>query len=269
MTVTVHTPEMISKDELFIHPDNSNEQDKHVFAETRKSIRENGFDENMLVVPRKEEGFGYWIVSGNHRFKAGCAEGMEEFPCVVHSDWDEAKEQIELVRRNLIRGNINKDKFTVAVDTLAESRSMAVDDIRSEMGFEDSDKFLEYYKQQSEREVQQEQERQRSENGPKVKMIDDLGMVLSSIFENYGDTVDKSFIIFPASGRRHMYVAATPALRRLLTEVAERCIADNMDINMVLGGLLAIGLENSQFRKDPDVEHIIEKGTEEGSDDFE
>lgn len=269
MTVQVHQSKMIHKDELFTHPSNSNKQSKHVFSEIRKSIRENGFDETLLVVPRsEEEGFGYWIVSGNHRFLAGVAEGVVSFPCVVRDNWDEVKEQIELVRRNYIRGGIDKDAFTVAVDTLAEGHAMSVDDIRAEMGFADSETFMDLYRAEQEQQI--EIERTRSDNAPKVKMIDDLGMVLSGIFEQYGDTVDHSFIIFPAGGKNHLYVAATPALKRVLETVAGKCIAEHMDINLMLGGLLVIGMENSQFKTtDADVERIIDAGTEEGSSEFD
>jgi hypothetical protein len=269
MMIEIHHAEIIHKDELFTHPSNSNRQTKHVFAELRKSIRENGFDETLIVVPRdEEEGFGYWIVSGNHRFKAGVAEGMEKFPCVKRDDWDEVKEQIELVRRNYVRGGLDKDSFTVAVDTLAEGHALSIDDIRAEMGFADSEKFMELYR--SEEEQQEKIERVRSENAPKVKMIDDLGMVLSSIFEQYGDTVDQSFIIFPAGGRKHMFVAATPALRRVLGDIAAKCVAEHMDINMILGGLLVIGMENSQFKTpEADAARIMDAGNEEGDSEID
>lgn len=268
MSVQVHEAEMIHKDELFVHPSNSNKQSKHVFKELRKSIKENGFDETLIVVPRdEEEGYGYWIVSGNHRFKAGVAEGMTEFPCVVRDDWDEVKEQVELVRRNYVRGNIDKDTFTVAVDTLAEGHALSIDDIRAEMGFADSDKFMELYR--TEAEQQETVERVKSENAAKVKMVDDLGMVLSGILEEYGDTVDKSFIIFPAGGKRHMYVATTPALKRVLEQVASKCIAEHLDINMILGGLLVIGMENSSFKTDEaELDRVSEAGSEEGDADL-
>jgi hypothetical protein len=232
--VQVLLPKLISKDKLHEHPSNSNKQNKHVFEALRESIRDHGFDESLLVVPR-DDGDGYWVVSGNHRFRAGEAEGITEFPCVVRSDWDEVDQQVQLVRRNYVRGQIDKEAFTTAVNTLSEAHNIPVEAIRDSMGFEDSDKFLELYK---------------SDNAPKVKMIDDLGMVLSGIFERYGDTIDQSFIVFPAGGKKHMYVAATPALRNLLSEIAERCISRHMDINLVLGGLLAIGLNESAFRND-------------------
>jgi hypothetical protein len=213
----------------------------------RESIRDHGFDESLLVVPR-EDGEGYWVVSGNHRFRAGEAEGITEFPCVVRADWDAVDQQVQLVRRNYVRGQIDKEAFTTAVNTLAEDHNIPVEVIRDSMGFEDADKFLELYK--SENKANAKLERTRPDHAPKVKMIDDLGMVLSGIFERYGDTIDQSFIVFPAGGKKHMYVAATPALRNLLSEIAERCISRHMDINLVLGGLLAIGISESAFRND-------------------
>jgi hypothetical protein len=257
---------MIHKDLLHEHPRNSNKQNRHTFSELRESIRENGFDESLLVTPR-DDGDGYWIISGNHRCRAGIAEGMEEFPCVIRADWNDVDEQIQLVRRNYVRGSLDKDAFTVAVNMIAEENALTVDDVREAMGFQDSEVFLQFYRQ--EHEINKEVERKRSDSAPKVKMIDDLGMVISGIFEQYGDTVDQSFIVFPCGGKRHLYVAATPALRRVLEQVATKCISEHIDINLVLGGLLIIGMENSQFQSiDTDVEKIKNAGTEDGSSDI-
>ena len=54
MTVEVHLPELIHKDLLSEHPSNSNKQSRSTYAELRKSIRKNGFDETLTVVPREE-----------------------------------------------------------------------------------------------------------------------------------------------------------------------------------------------------------------------
>jgi len=265
--IQIHLPKLIHKDELHEHPRNSNKQKRQVFSELRESIQKNGFDESLLVTPREDEG-GYWIISGNHRFRAGVAEGMTEFPCVVRNDWSEVEEQIELVRRNFVRGVIDKDTFTVAVNLIAEENALPVNDIAEAMGFADAEVFMQYYKQENK--INKEVERQRSTNAPKVKMVDDMGMVLSGVFEEFGDTVDQSFIIFPAGGRKHMYIACTPALKRVMETIAAKCIAEHMDINLVLGGLLVIGMENSAFKtKEADLDSIKDSGTEEGSDELE
>jgi len=260
--VAVRLPELIEKDLLQEHPRNSNKQSRHVFKELRESIREQGFDETLTVVPRDDGNDGFWIVSGNHRFRAGSAEGMDEFPCVVRDDWDGVQQQIELVRRNYVRGEINRDAFTLAVNALAAEQDLDVDEIREAMGFEDTEVFLELYKEEEERaEAARQAAAEHRSATPSVNMVDDLGAVLSVIFEEHGDTVPYSFMIFPAGGRNHMFVAATPAVQRSMTKVAEYCIANHLDINVVLGGLLTIGLAQSKMIDDDSTEDVIEKGS--------
>lgn len=262
---TVHQSEMIHKNLLFEHPRNSNKQDKHVFKELRKSIREQGFDETLLVVPRDDGEEGYWLVAGNHRFRAGKAEGIDEFPCVVRGDWDETAQQIELVRRNYVRGAIDKDMFTMSVNALAADQGVSIADIQEAMGFKDDEAFLEYYKQENEKLEKQAIAAAQAASGtsaPAIKMIDDLGLVLSKIFDEHGDTVPYSFIIFPAGGKEHLFVAATPALVKSLTTVAEYCIANHLDINVLLGGLLTMGLDQSQLLNGGDKDEVIEVGSE-------
>lgn len=265
----VHSSELIHKTQLSEHPRNSNRQDKHVFKELRKSIREQGFDETLLVVPRDDGEEGYWIVAGNHRYRAGKAEGMDEFPCVVRDDWDETSQQIELVRRNYVRGAIDKDMFTMSVNALASEQGVSISDIQEAMGFRDDERFLEYYKQeteQMEREARQMAETT-SASAPAIRMIDDLGLVLSKIFEEHGNTVPYSFIIFPAGQKNHLFVAATPALVKNLTTVAEYCVLHSMDINVILGGLLTIGLDQVKLTGERDTEGLEEAGREGLEDD--
>lgn len=260
----IHTAELIHKEQLSEHPRNSNKQDKHMFKELRKSIREQGFDETLLVVPRDDGEEGYWIVAGNHRYRAGKAEGMKEFPCVVRDDWDDTAQQIELVRRNYVRGDIDKDMFTMSVNALAADQGVSIHDIQEAMGFQDDEKFLEYYKQENERMEKQARDMAAaasSTSAPAIKMIDDLGLVLSKIFEEHGDTVPYSFIVFPAGGRDHLFVAATPALVKNLTTVAEYCIANHLDINVLLGGLLTMGLDQSNLLGGGDKDKVVEAGS--------
>jgi len=271
--VAVHLPEMIEKELLEEHPRNSNKQSKHMYTELRESIRENGFDETITVVPRDDGNDGYWIVAGNHRYRAGSAEGMDEFPCVVRGDWDDVQQQIELVRRNYVRGKIDKDAFTLAVNTLAAEEEMSVDEIREAMGFADTDVFMEYYREENERLEQEAREAVAEYNAGSsaagaINMIDDLGLVLSTIFEEHGDTVPYSFLIFPAGGRNHCFVAATPTLVRTISSVTEYCVANHLDINVMLGGLLAIGLDQSKMLEGGGSDDVLEEGRE-GLDDPE
>ena len=249
---------MISRLLLFKHPSNSQKQSKHEFSELRKSIRENGFDESLLVFPREEGDGTFWIVAGNHRFDGGVAEGMEEFPCVVRDDWDSVKAKIELVRRNYVRGKIDKDAFTAAVNELRDEHGLAIDDIMEQMGFEDMDKFSLFFREEQEKEERIAREVASSDAGV-VKMIDDLGLIISAILNKYGDTVPHSFIIFPTGGKNHLFIASNPGLKKTMEQIAAACVTQHLDINVALAGILAIGLAQTNFIQGSGKSEILEE----------
>jgi hypothetical protein len=245
----VHLAKLLPTALLAEHPNNSNVQSKHVFKELKESIQAGGFDEPLIVVPRKDTE-GYYVVSGNHRFKAGKELGYDQLPCIVREDWDAVEAKIQLVRRNYVRGQIDRVAFTESVNLLSTEHLLGLDVIMERMGFEDSEAFAEFYKQEKARErktasavagtgaaVQQ------------VKMIDDLGVILSVLFEKYGSTVPQSFMIFPVGGKNHIFVQMTPALKKSIDSVTAHCVATGLDINTVLGGLLQIGLHKAEFFK--------------------
>lgn len=267
--VEVHLPEMIHASQLSEHPRNSNKQSRHMYGELRESIRENGFDETLTVVPRDDDSEGYYIVAGNHRFRAGRAEGMKDFPCVVRGDWDDVAQQVEMVRRNYVRGALDKNAFTIAVDALVAEQELSIEEVQEAMGFEDSDVFMDFYKEENERmenaqAAAAEYKAGTSGKSSQIQMIDDLGLILSAIFEQHGDTVPYSFVVFPAGQANHLFVAATPALVNNLTRVAEYCISKHMDINVILGGLLTIGMDQSKMfaEEETDVTKAKELGSE-------
>lgn len=273
--VQVHMAQLVPAAQLAEHPRNSNKQSRHTHKELKRSIKEEGFDENLIICPRDDGQDGYFIVSGNHRFKIGKSLGMSEFPCVIRDDWEQVQQQIQLVRRNYHRGKIDKASFTAAVNALSEDSALSLDLIQEQMGFSDPDSFAELYEEEKAREERIAEAVAGGNSGGgggaanKVRMIDDLGLVLSTIFERFGDSAPQSFLIFPAGGKNHMYINVTPALKRILETVAQGCVQQQLDMNIVLGGLLAIGMDNSAFKTlEPEADRIVERGSEVGDDNF-
>jgi len=259
----VHLAKLLPVALLAEHPNNTNVQSKHVYKELKESILAGGFDEPLIVVPRKDVESGFYVVSGNHRFKAGKEVGYDQLPCIVREDWDSVEAEIQLVRRNYVRGQIDRVASTETVNRLATEQALGLDVIMERMGFEDASAFAEFYKEEKTRE--RRTAAAVAGSGPavqQVKMIDDLGVILSVMFEKFGSTVPQSFMIFPIGGKNHIFVQITPALKKSIDAITTKCVADGLDINTVLGGLLQIAIHHTDFfRAQKDQSAVVEAGS--------
>tara|TARA_R100001244_G_scaffold36778_2_gene33626 strand:- start:3358 stop:4221 length:864 start_codon:yes stop_codon:yes gene_type:complete len=252
--IQVHTAVMLPAEFLVETPSNSNKQNRHTYKELKDNIREQGFDETLNVVPHETLPDHYTVVCGNHRLRAGKELGMAEFPCVIRKDWNEVEATIQGIRRNYVRGKIDKVSFTAQVDFIKEKYGLSQHVISERMGFEDADMFSVLYQEQKLDADRQAQiaaavslDHAPNTSAANVKLIDDLGTILSHIFDQHGHTVPCSFIVFPAGGRNHMYVQANSALVKHMSAIAEQCLRDDLDINVALGGLLAVGMAQTGF----------------------
>lgn len=263
--ITVHLPKMVKIALLDTHPKNPQVQSSHMFGELVESIQENGFDESLIAVPRSDGQEGYWIVSGNHRFMASKQLGLEELPVVVRDDWDEVRAEIELVKRNYVRGKLDNDKFTNLVNHLSKERAIPVDVIYSEMGFEDEQMFAKFYKAEAEK---QQSTLEKIMNKKEISIVEHVDHSLSEIFEKYGSTAPSGFVIFPAGGKRHIFINSNAALKVAVDQIVMKCLQEGQHINTVLGGLLALAIKD--YDLDNGITDKVKKaGGLEGPDEIE
>jgi hypothetical protein len=265
----VHLPKMIHKSQLRKLPNNSQRQSMHKFSELRESIKTNGFDESLLA--RQLDDGTYEIIAGNHRYEAGLAEGMDEFPVVIREDWDDIKAQIESVRRNFIRGAIDSNAFTAQVNYLSEEKGLERDTIMDQMGFQSDEEFESLYREELELDQRVVESASATASAPAIRILDDLGSVVGHLLAEHGQTVPCSFLIFPVGGKQHMYVSVTPGVKAIVQNIAEECFKQHLDINVALSGLLNIGAHQSGFftgKVDTDAIEEADQG-EEGDDEFD
>jgi len=239
--------QMIPLSKIHRDPKNTQKQSRKVFAELKKNIASEGFDEPIVVIPHPEKPGEYMAIAGNHRTEGARALGMKEIPAVVRTDWDVVTAQLQSVRRNYARGQIDRDAFATLVNELEQVNNVSLEEIYSGMGFSDVEDFAEMYRK--EKEETEKVHRTTNDAAPKVKMMDDLGIVLSSIFESYGNTAPFSFIIFPAGEKHHVFVQSSNALKKVLTDIMAACVEKGFDINTALAGLLQIGSAHTNFLK--------------------
>ncbi len=243
---------MINIELLEYDTKNTNKQDRATYRDLKANIQEHGLDENLVVIPHTSIEGHYLVVSGNHRLQICKELGYTELPCAIHEDWNEATAYLQSVRRNLARGKIDKAAFTRLVDDLQSETEMGLSDIREGMGLNDMDVFADMYQADKallEQDHVQE-ERVSNTNKDRVKIIENLELMISHILEEHGDTVPHSFIVVPVGGRKHLFVQTDSGLKNVLQKVAAKTVEKDMSLTTVLSGLLTIGLHNCDFLND-------------------
>ncbi len=263
--IKVHVPKLVSIALLSPHPRNANSQSAHTFGELVESIKESGFDESIIAVPR-DDGHGYYVVSGNHRYEAAKQLGMDAIPTVIREDWTEVQGQIQLIKRNNLKGKLDSERFTDLVNHLSKDLDVPMDVLLEQMSFEDEDDFAKFYKEESKK---GDSLMDKVMNTKEVSIVDHVSTILSELFEKHGSTVPSGFIVFPAGGKRHIYIAANASLKIALDQIVIKCIQQNVDVNVALGGLLALGMQHSDFAQKGINAELKKMGSATGPDEID
>lgn len=95
---------MIQAEQLEHHPDNPRKEIGDI-TELAASIGVDGILQNLTVVPQPKNKDKFYIVIGNRRYEAGCAAGLQEFPCVI-SDMDYTKQLETMLVENMNRSDL-------------------------------------------------------------------------------------------------------------------------------------------------------------------
>ena len=196
---------------------NPNVESDETFNELVKEIEEDGFEQPINVVPfpeyslpevevkavEYEEGKSscyFKIIGGEHRWKAAKVLGYVEVPCYVHSDWDEMKQKLKTVRRNLLVGDLNDVKFTELVNSLTDEFEFDSVELARAMGFDTEADFAKHY-------IEERDAKEKSfidgllDETQKAKFaVDSLSDIIATIFADAGDMIDQNFLHFTFKG---------------------------------------------------------------------
>lgn len=235
----VNTPILIPVADLHEHADNPNVQDSFVFSNLLNEIATDGFEEAIAVVKNENLGLefeGYTVVAGNHRLKAARELGIEELPCFVH-EWDAETCKIKLVRRNMLKGDLDPKKFTRLVESLDSTHTP--EELADMMGFKDEE-FERLYQKEAEDVVSNGKNFAPKEDS----LIDGATIMLNRIFSESGDSVHLSFLCFTHNGQVHTMIQMNDKLPGVLSKITDYCKSNNLDINSVLYQILGSEIDN-------------------------
>lgn len=247
----------IDIDALIDSEENPNEMDDTAFDELVDGIKTDGFDEPCLVMPIYEDdgktpSGKYILASGHHRTKAARVAGMRTVPCIIKTGWDDQARKIALVRRNMLRGGMNPEKFTKLYNEL--SKSMDRELLKLQMGFTKKDAFDKVYKS-VEKSLPQSAKKKLAEAKENIKSVDDLSSVLNTIFKEHGSELDHGFMVFSFGGKNHHYIKIDKEADDTLKRIEKAIASEGLDAGEVFKTLLK-GFDLSEYEKSTTVKSV-------------
>jgi hypothetical protein len=144
-----------------------------------------------------------------------------------------------MVRDNIVKGDLNKEKMTDLASSLRSEHQIDNEMISSLSGFDTSKdlyKHLVTEKKKSDDSVEQAAHDDRAKG--QLQVLDDLSLVLNTLFTKHGHTVIHGYMTFMWGGKIHTMIECDGELREqvdALTSVAEQ---RKVDINLLLTSVL-------------------------------
>ena len=252
---------------------NPNTESGQKFSALFDSIQDVGFVEVIQVVSicdellaafEKEEdraqlrglmdqGKKWLVLHGSHRFEAARLvgkEAMPEIPAVVLEPKDVLKLKALSVRMNIIRGEIDPEKFVKLYEEIQEDPELseqAAKDMLGVVSQKELDSLIKATKKDLPLELQEALEEAKEE----IKTIDDLSRVLNTLFTRYGEDMAHSFLTFNWGGKIHTFIRLTKQSAQILASIKAFCREHNADINDVLiyGWRHALGASEEKWPK--------------------
>lgn len=252
-------------DEIMPDPMNPNVESPQMFNSLVSTINEDGYDQPIVVCPiapeervawNVDDAVKYVIVKGEHRWRAARVlggdpaqrrlnpDGVPTVPCVVRN-WDALTRRTRLVRDNVVKGELDKDKFTRLVESMRAEHGIDNELAPAMLGFDSAkDMFRMMVKDARAGDVEQKAATNRAKDD--LKVLDDLTLVLNTIFTKHGHTLPYGYIVFMFGGRINAMFEMDDALKEQIEALSAFCVQRKLDANLVLSQLLKEGLDSLQ-----------------------
>lgn len=271
---------MLPMNKLRPTPWNANEMSDEDFAVLVDEVSDSSkYDEPIQIVEIVDGDYkgDYWILSGEHRYKACLANGYKEIPCVIREDLDpHNKEELMIwsVKRNNIRGKLNEAKYMkiqsaitgkfniskeaaqkrmmtreIMAEKLAESRKdkLVLQDTKlsDEILDETDDKKDKKKSKELPYETDGEKDRM-DELRDRKNLFGGLKEMQTDVLLESGDTVEHGYLYFTRYGKKHLLVEEDATLHNLIGKMVSACKENSHPVHEFL--ILAIKRELDNWK---------------------
>jgi len=258
------------------NPNNPNEMTDAQFNMLYDNIEKMGVTDPLLCVahPDKdcdiEAGTGWLrIVGGEHRWEVAKLVGLKEIPVtiVVSEDFDDEAQKFQLVRHNIIHGQMSPQKFVKLYESLSETYT---NEVAADMfGFAEEEDFIKLVASTA-KSLPKEMQEEFSEASKELKTIDDLTNLLNRMFNQYGDTLDYGYMILDYGGKESVWIRMSNPDKVIIKKIMKRCVSESKTVDSFMSALLIKVLQTSDlYDAVMDESTVLDKVAEDGSSSLE
>lgn len=158
-----------------------------------------GMDQPLVVRPDPDNEGRYVIVDGEHRYRAAKAAGHSKVLVTV-KDWDETTAKLRTIRRNLLRGELDRAKFTRLVQEVSKDTELDVNEVRRQMGFMSEREFNAYYLKDKDQKTDNAVSALADEVKEKSTDVSMVSEMVRQIILQHGDTLQAGLVCFSYKG---------------------------------------------------------------------
>ncbi len=219
---------------------NPNEMTADEYQLLKEHILEDGFIDP--VTARDNEDGTYTITDGENRWRVAKDIGLELIPVDIlqGEKWkDDDELRLKTVSLNVLHGKMNPEKFLSLHRAVA--KKFGETEIHRQMGFTKRhgvQKLIRQVSKNMKDTLSPEAAAAFEKRAREAKTISDLEKIIQHIFQEYGATVDHSFMIFASGGKQHIYIAMSKETHIAMKQIMKHAETSRVDINGVIGEAL-------------------------------
>ena len=156
---------------------------------------------------------------------------------VDEKDFNEDEQKFQIVRHNIIHGNMSAKKFMDLYGSLQQEYS---NEVAAEMfGFTDDEEFkrlIDETKASLPKELHDSFDAAKGE----LKTIDDLSNLLNKLFTMHGDTLPYGYMIFDFGGKESVWLRMTNESKKSFDFLTDICKGNSVTLDGVVENLLQL-----------------------------
>jgi len=236
-------------EEIMPDPLNPNVESPETFNMLVSTISEDGFDQPVVVCALTDYDrqtlqappeVNYVLAKGEHRWRAARVLGLKTIPAVIRT-WDGLTRRTRLVRDNTVKGELDKNKFTELVHSLQAEHSLDSELASSLLGFDNSREMFKQMVHDHQKKALEDTAATDKSKG-ELKVLDDLSLILNTLFTKHGHTLPYGYMMFMWGGKISAMVEMDDELQGHVDQLAKLCLDRKVSMSLMLSAILRDGM---------------------------